>query len=115
LVERRIEALLVTADGFFFGLSDQLVALAARHRVPTIYPLSDYVSAGGLMSYGANRVESFRQIGFYVGRILRGARPVELPVLQAAQFQLVINLNIARALGLTVPPTLLTLADQVIE
>src|SRR5262249_6375661 len=115
LVERRIEALLVTADGFFFGLYDQLVTLAARYRLPAVYPLNEYVSAGGLLSYGANRTESFLQTGIYVAKILRGTRPAELPVLQAAKFQLIINLNTARALGLTVPPTLLTLADEVIE
>jgi putative ABC transport system substrate-binding protein len=115
LRERKIEALLVTADGFFFGLYDQLASLAARHAVPTIYPLSDYVAAGGLISYGANLAESFRQTGIYVGKIVRGTKPANLPVMQSAKFELVINLKAAKALGLTVPLTLQAAADEVIE
>jgi len=115
LPERHIQALLVSADGFFFGLQDQIVKLAARYRTPTVYPLSDYTAAGGLISYGANRSDAFRRTGFYVGRVLGGVRPTDLPVLQAARFDLVINLKTSNALGLTVPPTLLTLADEVIE
>ena len=115
LAERHIQALLITADGYFFGLQQQLVTLAAHYKMPTVYPLSDYAQAGGLISYGANRVEAFRRTGFYVGRVLKGALPTDLPVLQAARFELAVNLNTAKALGLTVPPTLLTLADEVIE
>jgi putative tryptophan/tyrosine transport system substrate-binding protein len=115
LGERRIEALLVTADGFFFGREEQLARLAARHAVPTVYPLSDYVAAGGLISYGANLAESFRQAGLYVGRITKGAKAADLPVIQSVKFELVINLPTAKALGLDVPPKLLALADKVIE
>src|SRR4029077_727143 len=115
LRERKIEALLVTADGFFFGLPDKLTTLAARHAVPTFYPLSDYVAAGGLISYGANLSESWHQAGIYVAKMVKGAKVVDLPVLQAAKFELAINLNTARALKLEIPPRLLALADEVIE
>ena len=115
LKERQVEALLVTADGFFFGLPDKLATLAARHAVPTFYPLSDYVAAGGLISYGANLSESWQHAGIYVGKMVKGAKVVDLPVLQAAKFELAINLNTARALGLEIPPRLLALADEVIE
>jgi putative tryptophan/tyrosine transport system substrate-binding protein len=115
LGERRIEALLVTADGFFFGREEHLARLTARHAVPTVYPLSDYVAAGGLISYGANLAESFRQAGLYVGRIIKGAKAADLPVIQSVKFELVINLPIAKALGLDVSPKLLALADKVIE
>jgi putative tryptophan/tyrosine transport system substrate-binding protein len=115
LKERRIEAMLVTADGFFFGLQDQLVPLAAGHAVPTIFPLSDYVAAGGLISYGANLSESWRQAGVYVGKIVTGARTTDLPVIQSAKFELAINLKTAKALRLEIPPKLLALADKMIE
>jgi putative ABC transport system substrate-binding protein len=115
LRERRIEALLITADGFFFGLQEKLATLAARHAVPTFYPLSDYVAAGGLISYGANLADSWRQAGVYVGKILKGTKVPDLPVIQAAKFELVINLKTARALGLEIPAKLLALADNVIE
>ena len=115
LRERQVEAMLVTADGFFFGLQDKLVPLTAGHGVPAIFPLSDYVAAGGLISYGANLSESWRQTGLYVGKIVKGTRTTDLPVIQSAKFELVINLKTARALKLEIPPKLLALADKVIE
>jgi hypothetical protein len=107
MVERKIEALVVTADGFLISRQDQIVALAARYAVPTMYPLSQYVAAGGLMSYGANLRDAFRQTGVYVGRILKGAKPADLPVLQPTKVELVINAKAAKALGLTVPDRLI--------
>jgi putative ABC transport system substrate-binding protein len=115
LRERKIEALLITADGFFFGLQDRLATLAVRHAVPTFYPLSDYVAAGGLISYGANLSESWRQAGIYVGKIVKGAKVADLPVIQASKFELMINHKTARALGIELPSKLLALADKVIE
>jgi putative ABC transport system substrate-binding protein len=115
LRERQIEAMLVSADGFFFGLQDELVPLAARHAVPTVFPLSDYVAAGGLISYGANLSESWRQTGIYVGKIVKGMKTTDLPIEQSATFELVINLKTAKALRLEIPPKLLALADKVIE
>jgi putative ABC transport system substrate-binding protein len=115
LANRRATALVVTADGFLIGRQDQLVALAARYSVPTIYPLSQYVAAGGLMSYGASLPDAFRLTGNYVGRILKGTPPTDLPVMQSAKFELVINLKTTKALGLTVPQLLLARADEVIE
>jgi putative tryptophan/tyrosine transport system substrate-binding protein len=115
LGERKIEAMLVSADGFFFGLQDELVLFAARHAVPTVFPLSDYVMAGGLISYGANLSQSWRQTGNYVGKILKGIKTTDLPIEQSAKFELVINLKTAKALGLEVSPKLLALADKVFE
>jgi putative ABC transport system substrate-binding protein len=115
LRERQIEAMLVSADGFFFGLQDELVPLAARHAVPTVFPLSDYVAAGGLIGYGANLSESWRQTGIYVGKIVKGMKTTHLPIEQSATFERVINLEAAKALGLEIPPKLLALADKVIE
>jgi putative ABC transport system substrate-binding protein len=115
LANRRATALVVTADGFLIRRQDQLVALAAGYSVPTIYPLSQYVAAGGLMSYGASLPDAFRLTGNYVGRILKGTPPTDLPVMQSAKFELVINLKTAKTLGLTVPQLLLARADEVIE
>ena len=115
IAQRRIGALVVTADGFLFSRQDQIIGLAARYAVPTMYPTSQYVAAGGLMSYGANLRDAFRKTGVYVGRILKGAKPADLPVLQPTTVEFVINLKTAKALGLTVAPTLVALTDQVIE
>jgi putative ABC transport system substrate-binding protein len=115
MAERHVGALVVTADGFLISRQDQIVALAARYALPVIYPLSQYVAAGGLMSYGANLTDAFRQTGIYVGTILQGAKPAELPVQQPTKIEFVINLRTAKALGLDVPATLLALADEVIE
>ena len=108
-------AILYSAHQFFQVVRDQLVALAARHRLPAMYEWREFVAAGGLASYSTNRSEAFRQIGVYVGRILHGAKPADLPVVQPTKFELVINLKTASALGLTIPQSILVHAEEVIE
>ena len=115
LAEKRSEVLLVSPSTFFSGNRAQVVALAARYRVPTLYFEREYAEVGGLMSYGANNPQQYRQLGIYAGRILNGQKPGDLPVRRATRFEFVINLTTAKTLGLTIPQTLLAVADQVIS
>ena len=107
--------MLISADSFFTSRRSQLVALAAQYMLPAMYPLSAYVDAGGLVSYGTELRWAYRQAGIYTGRILKGAKPGELPVMMPSVFDLVINMKTAKALGLTIPPSVLARADQIIE
>jgi putative ABC transport system substrate-binding protein len=115
LVHTKTAALVIGSDPLFFSRRDQIVALVRRAGVPAVYDRREYVTAGGLMSYGPNLADAFVRLGLYAGKILKGARPVELPVEQAARFEFVLNLKTAKSLGLTLPPSLLALADEVIE
>jgi putative tryptophan/tyrosine transport system substrate-binding protein len=115
IVQKRVDALVLTAGPLFNNNRVQLATLAARHALPAIYSSREFAEAGGLMSYGPNIAEEFRQTGIYTGRVLRGEKPADLPVMRATKFEFIINLQTARALGLTIPPTLLARADEVIE
>jgi putative ABC transport system substrate-binding protein len=113
--ERQADGLVVSADPLFTTLAEQVVSLAARHAIPAVYPVREYINAGGLMSYGPNLERAYHDVGDYAGRILKGANPNNLPVALPTTFDLVLNLKTAKALGLTISPLLLAIANEVIE
>jgi putative ABC transport system substrate-binding protein len=115
MVQQRIGALLGASDPFFYNRRDQIISLAARHRIPAIYYLRDFARAGGLMTYGNSLTELYRLVGVYTGRILKGEKPTDLPVAQSTKFEFVINLQAAKALSIEVPHSMQLLADEVIE
>jgi putative ABC transport system substrate-binding protein len=115
LVLKRPDALFVASQSLFTNRRAQILTLAARHGLPASYSAREFAEAGGLMSYGPDIVDAYRQVGIYTGRVLKGEKPSDLPVMRASKFEFIINLQTARTLGIEVPPTLLALADEVIE
>ena len=115
LIQQRVGAVLVAASAFFDTLRDRIISFAAQNRLPAMYQFREYAASGGLISYGPRITDLYRQAGIYVGRIIRGAKPADLPIVQAARFELVINMKTANTLGLAVPNSMQLLADEVIQ